>query len=418
MISGVGRRVDATSWKAALALTVVLTLVMAVWGAAIGGSGAAASWRSGAAADPPAPPVAKQVVQEIAGTYTIPGTAPTLTWPSVGQAAVEVEGMGTLGTSGDMSTPVPIASVTKTMTAYQVLLDHPLTAEEQGPAITVSQQDADLYGEDIDQGDSAVALTAGEQLTERQALEALMLASADDVATMLAEWDAGSVDAFLAKMNATAAGLGMTHTTYADPAGLDSATVSTATDQMLLAQTALLQPALAAVADETSATIPVAGTIHNINTLLGQDGVVGIKTGSTDAAGACLLFAAKVTVDGQNEMVIGAVLGQPFMSTGGYLSAALGAADTLVVQAENALATWTVAGPGGWVAEIREGDGKPDVALAPVEPLTVIGWPGLTYRIQVYGNSGSAGIIATQTGATQPVSGAALAPFSAGKTTP
>jgi D-alanyl-D-alanine carboxypeptidase (penicillin-binding protein 5/6) len=235
---------------------------------------------------------------------------------------------------------------------------------------------------------------------------------------MLAEWDAGSVDAFLAKMNATAAGLGMTHTTYADPAGLDAGTVSTATDQMLLAQTALLQPALAAVADEASAAIPVAGTIHNVNTLLGQDGVVGIKTGSTDAAGACLLFAAQVTVDGQNEMVIGAVLGQPFRSTGGYLSAALGAADTLVVDAENALATWTVAGPGTRVAEIRGAPGQPGIGLAPVEPVTVIGWPGLTYRIQVYGNGGSAGIIATQTGATQPVSGAALAPVSAGKTTP
>ncbi|HEY3869475.1 MAG TPA: hypothetical protein VGM10_14035 [Actinocrinis sp.] len=415
MTSGVARRVDATSWKAALALTVAFTLVMAVWGATVGGSGAAARWRSPAAADPPAPP-AQRVVQDIAETYTIPGTAPTLTWPSTGQAAVEVEGVGMLGTSGDMSTPVPIASVTKTMTAYQVLLDFPLSTQEQGPTITVDQQDVDLYNEDVEEGDSAVALTVGEQLTERQALEALLLASADDVATMLAEWDAGSVDAFLAKMNATAAQLGMTHTTYADPAGLDSATVSTATDQILLAQTALLQPALAAVVDEPSATIPVAGTIHNINTLLGQDGVIGIKTGSTDAAGACLLFAAHITVDGLNEMVIGAVFGQPFESSGGYLSAALGAADTLVVQAENALATWTVAAPGARVAVVRQA-GRPDVGLAPVEPVTVVGWPGLTFQVQVYGNGGSAGIIATQTGAVQPVSGAALAPISAHKST-
>jgi serine-type D-Ala-D-Ala carboxypeptidase (penicillin-binding protein 5/6) len=416
MISGVARRVDATLWKAALALTVTLAVVMTVWGSAVGGSGAATRWRAAVTADPSAIPPPQRLVQSIAETYTIPGAAPTLTWPSGGQAAVEVEGVGMLGSFGDVSTPVPIASVTKTMTAYQVLLDHPLTAQEQGPTITISQQDADLYNQDIDAGDSAVLLKAGEELTERQALEALLLASADDVAIVLAEWDAGSVGAFLAKMNATAASLGMTHTTYADPAGLDAATVSTATDQILLAQTALLQPALAAVVDESSATIPVAGTIHNINTLLGQDGVVGIKTGSTDAAGACLLFAAQVAVDGLNETVIGAVFGQPFMSTGDFLSAALGEADTLVTETERALTTWTVAAPGTPVAVVRQA-GQPDVRLGAVEPVTVVGWPGLTFRIQVYGNAGSAGIIASRPGTVQPVSGAALAPISAGKTT-
>jgi serine-type D-Ala-D-Ala carboxypeptidase (penicillin-binding protein 5/6) len=133
---------------------------------------------------------------------------------------------------------------------------------------------------------------AGETITERQALEALLLPSADNMAWILARWDAGSQAAFAARMNAAARSLAMTGTSYTDPSGLDPCTTSTAADQVRLGIAAMQVPALAAITAESTAVVPVAGVVRNTNALLGQDGIVGLKTGSTQAAGGCLLVAA------------------------------------------------------------------------------------------------------------------------------
>ena len=133
-----------------------------------------------------------------------------------------------------------------------------------------------------------MAVAAGEEISERHALETLLQPSADNMAWILARWDAGSQAAFTAKMNATARRLGMTGTSYTDASGLDSSTVSTAADQVRLGMAAMQVPALAAITAMPVAVVPVVGTIRNTNTLLGQDGIVGLKTGSTQAAGGCL----------------------------------------------------------------------------------------------------------------------------------
>jgi D-alanyl-D-alanine carboxypeptidase (penicillin-binding protein 5/6) len=111
-------------------------------------------------------------------------------------------------------------------------------------------------------------------------------------------------------MNATARSLGMTQTTYTDPSGFDEATVSTAADQLQLARFAARDATLAAIMATPSAELPVAGTVHNTDTLLGQGGFVGMKTGSDDAAGGCFMFRAFRTVDGRRVELIGVVLGQ------------------------------------------------------------------------------------------------------------
>ena len=129
-------------------------------------------------------------------------------------------------------------------------------------------------------------------MTERQALQALLLPSANNIAAVLARWDAGSADRFVARMNATARSLGMTHTRYTDPSGYDDATVSTAADQVRIVDRAMRLPVFASIVATPSVTLPVAGTVHNTNTLLGQDGFVGVKTGSDDAAGGCFAFRA------------------------------------------------------------------------------------------------------------------------------
>ncbi len=156
-----------------------------------------------------------------------------------------------------------IASVAKVMTAYLVLRDHPLRLGEDGPTITLT--DADVADTDRRRGqqESVVSVAAGEQLTERQALQALLLPSANNIAAVLARWDAGSEDRFVARMNAAARSLGMTHTRYTDPSGYDDATVSTAADQVRIVDRAMRLPVFASIVATPSATLPVAGTVHN-----------------------------------------------------------------------------------------------------------------------------------------------------------
>ena len=258
-----------------------------------------------------------------------------VSWPADGVSAAGIRGYGV--TDGPGATrPVPIASVAKLMTAYVILQDHPLSVDGSGPDVTVEPSEAAQYPSQVAAGDSLVAVAAGETLTERQALEALLLPSADNMAWILARWDAGSQSAFAAKMNAAARSLAMTGTSYTDPSGLDPSTTSTAADQVRLGIAAMGVPALAAITAESTAVVPVAGLVRNTNTLLGQDGIVGLKTGSTQAAGGCLLVAAWREVDGHNTLIVAATFGHPG-TAGTILPNALQAGHDLVLALDAAL---------------------------------------------------------------------------------
>jgi serine-type D-Ala-D-Ala carboxypeptidase (penicillin-binding protein 5/6) len=233
---------------------------------------------------------------------------PSTVWPADGQAAVQV-GQSQVR-AGPNQHAAPIASVAKVMTAYLVLRDHPLRPGEDGPAITLTDADVADTDHRLRQRESVVPIAAGERLTERQALQALLLPSANNIAAVLARWDAGSAARFVARMNATAGSLGMTHTRYTDPSGYDDATVSTAADQVRVVDRAMRLPVFASIVATPSATLPVAGTVRNTNTLLGHDGFVGVKTGSDDAAGGCFAFRAIRWIDGKRTTITGVVLGQ------------------------------------------------------------------------------------------------------------
>jgi D-alanyl-D-alanine carboxypeptidase (penicillin-binding protein 5/6) len=246
-------------------------------------------------------------------------------WPAAGQAAFIRTGQEQIQI-GPNQHAAPIASVAKVMTAYLVLLDHPLRLGEDGPTIALTAADVADTDRRRGQGESIVSVAAGERLTERQALEALLLPSANNIAAVLARWDAGSVERFAARMNATARSLGMTRTRYTDPSGYDDETVSTAADQVRLVDRAMRLPVFASIVATPSATLPVAGTVRNTNTLLGHDGFVGVKTGSTDAAGGCFAFRAIRWIGGRRTILTGVVLGQP----GRQAAAGLSAADAMV----------------------------------------------------------------------------------------
>jgi len=251
---------------------------------------------------------------------------PDSVWPAYGQAAVLLTGESRVH-AGPNQHAAPIASVAKVMTAYLVLRDHPLGPGRDGPALTLTDADvADTYRRS-DQEESVVPVVVGERLTERQALEALLLPSANNIAAVLARWDAGSEERFVARMNTTARSLGMDHTRYTDPSGYDDATVSTAVDQVRIVERAMRLPAFAGIVAEPSATLPVAGTVQNTDTLLGHDGFVGVKTGSDDAAGGCFAFRAVRRIDGTPTTITGVVLGQPGDD---QITAGLVAADAMV----------------------------------------------------------------------------------------
>ncbi|GAB3568795.1 serine hydrolase [Amycolatopsis endophytica] len=228
-------------------------------------------------------------------------------WPAEGQAAAGVEDAGSLGVSGER-TPVPIASVTKVMTAYVVLRDHPLTREADGPDILIDQQAED---EASRRDESTVWLRAGAEVSERDLLALMLVPSGNNVARLLARWNAGSEQAFVAKMNAAAAGLGMTRTTYTGASGLEDSTTSTAEDQLRLLREVMRDEVFRDIVAQPSVAVRgVAGRYANTNTLLGHSGVVGVKTGSSTAAGGALMWAAEASSPRVPGLILGVVLGQ------------------------------------------------------------------------------------------------------------
>ncbi|WIM93551.1 hypothetical protein ACTOB_005532 [Actinoplanes oblitus] len=316
---------------------------------------------------------------DIAATIKIPGGTPKIPWPSTGSAELMIEGMGRIGGSGGKAAE-PIGSVAKVMTAYVILKSHPLTGDEEGPSMTVDAADVADYNQRTLTGQSQVRVAVGEELTERDALEALMLPSANNVAHMLAEWDAGDVDGFLAKMNQTADELGMTATEYTDPSGFLPTTTSTAADQVKLARAALKIDVFAEIVELPSAEIPVEGTVKNYNDLLGVDGVFGIKTGSTTQAGGNLLFAARLKVASRDLVIVGAVFNQPGAHTPEQLAAANRVVRKLLAAVRKTVKEYTLVAAKP-VGTVRTAWGA-SASVTPASALKVVGWPGLAVPVK------------------------------------
>lgn len=314
----------------------------------------------------------------LAAHIRFPGRAPSLAWPREGQAAMEVVGVGSLGSWGAPAR-VPIASVAKVMTAYLVLREHPLAAGAEGFTITITPADARESRLRAAAGQSTVAVSAGERISERRALEALLLPSANNIAELLAAHAAGGRSAFVARMNLTARRLGMLSTIYTDPSGLDDETVSTAADQLKLAGVAMRSPVFAAIVRQPSVELPVAGRAANYDNLVGSDGYVGVKTGSDRAAGGCFVFAKQVALGGRRVTVLGVVLGQ---REGSLIEAALSSARRLGDSAAAAMAVRTVLPAGTTVLRASSADGRTTTA-ATAGAIAEVGWGGLTLPVRL-----------------------------------
>jgi D-alanyl-D-alanine carboxypeptidase (penicillin-binding protein 5/6) len=260
---------------------------------------------------------ARPVPQITFASAALPGTEtkkPVIAWPSYGQAAIGAVGYGILGTNGEQK-PLPTASVAKVMTALAVLKQKPLRPGEQGPTITITEADVAEYARTVAQDGSNVPVVVGEEITEYQALQALLLPSANNMAYTLARWAYGSDDKYLAFVNNFSKSLGMKNTYFDDASGFSSKTASTAEDLVKLAVNAMDNPVIAEIAAQEVATIPVAGQIYNVNMLLGRNGIVGVKTGNTEEAGGCFMAAAVREINGQKIIAVSVIMGAPNLYT-------------------------------------------------------------------------------------------------------
>ncbi len=234
--------------------------------------------------------------------------AAQLAWPGYGAAAISAPDYPGATQYHGSDKSMPIASMTKTITALVVLDKKPLDGEAQGPSITFTQKDVDIWNEVIADGGSWAPVTAGTAMTEKQALTAMLLPSANNYAISLANWAFGSTGAYVKAANQWLAGHKLTGTKIVSPDGLDPGNVSTTKDLLSIGRLVLDSPALAAIVSQKAATLPGAGAQDNTNSLLGVDGIDGIKTGNTDEAGFCLLFSAEVPVGKAKVRVLGVVL--------------------------------------------------------------------------------------------------------------
>lgn len=237
-----------------------------------------------------------------------PTQAVALPWPSSGQSALSAPGYGVLGQSGSDDS-VPIASITKTITALVVLDKKPLDAGTTGPTITLTQTDADLYNHYLALDGTIAPASAGFRITQYDAMRAMLLPSANNYADTLASWAYGSLGEYIVAANTFLKQHGLDGTTIADASGFSPESKSTSKDLLVIGKMVLDSPVLRDIVSQETAAIPGIGTLRNTNVLLDELGIMGIKTGTTDEAGRCLLFASQHQVGGETVTVIGVVLG-------------------------------------------------------------------------------------------------------------
>jgi D-alanyl-D-alanine carboxypeptidase (penicillin-binding protein 5/6) len=343
-------------WRIVVPIVVVVLLLL--------GAGAFAGIRlREAAPEPTVTPVQLQSVD-------VPSKVVPLPYPTTGQGAVSIPSIGVEVASG-AEKPVPVASLTKLMTAYIVLHDHPLAVKETGPSVTATAEDVQDFEMDAVSDDSSAQVTLGEQITEQQLLGGLLVHSADNYADLLARWDAGSIPAFIAKMNATAAALGMTQTHFADASGISAQSVSTAGDILKVAAPDMADPVVASIVNNNSVVLPVAGTLSTYTPLLGLDGIIGMKSGYTDAAGGCDVVAVIRPVHGHPTLLLAAVTGQ----TGAFALAQAGLHGLAMVNTVQPLiGTSTVLGSGVVAAHAVAAGSS--VAARTGAPVSMLTWPG------------------------------------------
>lgn len=252
---------------------------------------------------------------ETSATVAAPA-APALSAPAIAFPAYGASGIGAVGYDGVLAsagatTALPIASITKVVTALVVLEARPLAAGEPGPTITFGPADEQFYDDMVAQDGIVAPVANGVTISQRALLDVTLMASANNYAQSLAAWAFGSEAAYVEAAREWLLREGLTGTTIVDATGINPANTSTITDLVELAKRAVAHPMVSAIVATGAVDVAGIGSFTNRNLLLGVNGVDGIKTGTLDESGACLLFSQDIVVDGETITIVGAVLGGP-----------------------------------------------------------------------------------------------------------
>lgn len=233
---------------------------------------------------------------------------PPTSWPTYGQSALSAKGYGSLGDSGTVEKK-PIASITKIITALTVLSAKPITDIENSPQIEFTQKDVDIYNYYYSIDGVVAPVTPGTSISQYDMMQIMLVASANNYAESLAVWAFGSNEAFLAAATKYLQSHNLSATTISDPAGFSDASASTATDLVRIGELALDDATISGIVAKPSVTVADIGTFYTTNLLVTQGEAIGIKTGNTDNAGQCLLFAQKYPLSDETVTIYGAITG-------------------------------------------------------------------------------------------------------------
>jgi D-alanyl-D-alanine carboxypeptidase (penicillin-binding protein 5/6) len=255
----------------------------------------------------PLPAVSAAVIPYVSPVSA--AAAPAL--PTYGASGIGAAGSGTLLASAGSTEPVPIASISKVITSLVVLEAKPIDEGTDGGTLSFTSADVQIYNDYLAVNGSIKPVTAGTSLSQRDVMELVLVGSANNYTQSLVNWAFGSEEEYTVAANAWLAEQGMTSTSVSDATGMSPLNVSTPTDLVTLGTLALANPTISEITSQETVTVPSVGELDNTNKLLGVDGIDGIKTGTLDEAGACLLFSADITVGGEEITLVGVILGAP-----------------------------------------------------------------------------------------------------------
>ncbi len=284
--------------------------------------------------------------------FNITTSAGNLPWPSYGQSAFGLVDGSIIDSRGDQ-TPIATASAAKLITALVILDKKPLTAASDGPIITLDDADVNLYRQYVAQHGSVIPVVAGQKITERDALEALLLPSANNIADSLALWAFGDLQAYITYANSYVANHGIKTTHIGgDASGFSPETTSTATDLVRLGALSMQNPVISQIVAQKSATVNGVGTVRNVNSILGNNGIVGIKTGNNDQDPGIFVGASNLVSNGRTITIITTIAGAS------SLNQALHDSDSLIAAIRSTFTNTTVVQKGAVVGSYRQPDGR------------------------------------------------------------
>lgn len=296
--------------------------------------------------------------------------AASLSWPAAGESAVGVVGSGIIQ-ANDTQAPLPTASTAKIITALTVLDAKPLAAGQSGPTITLGDKDISYYQNYAGQDGSVLPVTDGEQLSQYQMLQAMLLPSANNVADSLASWAFGSLDNYKVAAASFLIHHGVKNTTIgSDASGFSPTTTSTAHDLVILGELAMQNPVLAQIVGQSSASgFPIVDNIKNVNALLGDSGIIGIKTGNSNQDPGAYVSASSLNIGQKPVVIVTALLNAPSLFT------AMKSSLPLIISAQNNFKSLTLLHDGAVVANYKTLTGQ-NVPVATNGDLAVTAWSG------------------------------------------